>query len=85
QQAVAFFKTVVKLFQTLPTPTRLPNAGITPSPSKTFTLSQLMSALKLASGVTPALDCTLNMLNQISWYFNLKGSIIDGTFVAIGT
>ncbi|KAF8995125.1 ribonuclease [Cyathus striatus] len=62
-EAVAFFETVVKLFQTLPTFTWLSNAGITPSSSKTFTLS--------------------HALNQISWYFNLKGSIIDGTFVAI--
>ncbi|KAF9002790.1 hypothetical protein BDQ17DRAFT_1390705 [Cyathus striatus] len=84
-EAVAFFETVVKLFQTLPTPTRPPNVGITPSPSKTFTLSQPTSELKSASGVTPALDCTSSELNQISWYFNLKGSIIDGTFVAIGT
>ncbi|KAF8996598.1 ribonuclease [Cyathus striatus] len=76
-------RTVVKLFQTLPTFTWLSDAGITPSSSKTFTLSQLTSALKSASGVTPSLDCSSGALNQISWYFNLKGSIIDGTFVAI--
>ncbi|KAF8971694.1 ribonuclease T2-like protein [Flammula alnicola] len=64
-EAVAFFQTVVKLFQ---------HHG-------TFTLSQLTSALKTQSGFTPALDCTSGALNQISWYFNLKGSIIDGTFV----
>ncbi|KAF9486457.1 ribonuclease [Pholiota conissans] len=82
-EAVAFFQTVVKLFQTLPTFTFLANAGITPSTSKTFTLSQLTSALKAQSGFTPALDCSSGALNQISWYFNLKGSIIDGTFVPI--
>ncbi|KAF5312893.1 hypothetical protein D9619_002612 [Psilocybe cf. subviscida] len=82
-EAVAFFQTVVKLFQTLPTFTWLSNEGITPSTSKTFTLSQLTSALKAQSGFTPALDCTSGALNQISWYFNLKGSIIDGNFVAI--
>ncbi|KAF8991149.1 hypothetical protein BDQ17DRAFT_1333056 [Cyathus striatus] len=83
EAALAFFETVVKLFQTLPTFTWLLNAGITPLSSKTFTLSQLTSALKSASGVTPSLDCSSGALNQISWYFNLKGSIIDGTFVAI--
>ncbi|KAF8991140.1 RNase Irp1 [Cyathus striatus] len=82
-EAVAFFETVVKLFQTLPTFTWLSNAGITPSSSKTFTLKQLTSALKSASGVTPSLDCSSGTLDQISWYFNLKGSVIDGTFVAI--
>ncbi|KAJ3567341.1 hypothetical protein NP233_g6430 [Leucocoprinus birnbaumii] len=82
-EAVAFFQTVVKLFKSLPTYDWLANAGITPSSSKTYTLSTLTSALKSASGVTPALSCSGSNLNAISWYFNLKGSIIDGTFVHI--
>lgn len=84
-EAVAFFQTVVKLFQTLPTYTWLENAGITPSTSRMFTLAQLTSALKAQSGFTPALDCVGSTLNQIEWYFNLKGSVIDGTFVPIDT
>ncbi|CAA7264797.1 unnamed protein product [Cyclocybe aegerita] len=85
-EAVAFFQTVVKLFQTLPTYTWLANAGILPTNSQTFTLSQLTSALKSASGgFTPALDCQSGTLNQISWYFNLRGSIIDGVFVPINS
>lgn len=82
-EAVAFFQTVVKLFQTLPTYTWLANAGITPSTTQTHTLAQLTSALKAQSGFTPALDCTSGTLSQIEWYFNLKGSVIDGTFVPI--
>ncbi|KAI0081055.1 RNase Gf29 [Panus rudis PR-1116 ss-1] len=84
-EAVAFFNTVVKLFKSLPTYDWLAQAGITPSTSKTYTLSQITSALKSASGVTPALDCSSGAINQISWYFNLKGSLIDGQFVAIDT
>ncbi|KAH0591081.1 hypothetical protein H2248_001187 [Termitomyces sp. 'cryptogamus'] len=82
-EAVAFFNTVVRLFKSLPTYDWLANAGITPSSSTTHTLSSLSSALKAGAGVTPALDCTSGKLNAISWYFNLKGSIIDGTFVPI--
>ncbi|KIP11112.1 hypothetical protein PHLGIDRAFT_64365 [Phlebiopsis gigantea 11061_1 CR5-6] len=82
-EAVAFFNTVVGLFKTLPTYEWLAAAGITPSSSKTYTLSAITSALKSASGVTPALDCSSGALNQISYYFNLKGSLIDGDFVAI--
>lgn len=83
-EAVAFFQTVVKLFKTLPTYNWLANQGITPSNSATHTLSSLTSALKAASGgFTPALSCSGSTLNAISWYFNLKGSIIDGTFVPI--
>ncbi|TCD64320.1 ribonuclease T2-like [Steccherinum ochraceum] len=82
-EAVAFFNTVVKLFKTLPTYDWLAKAGITPSTSQTFTLATLTSALKSASGVTPSLDCDGKNINQISWYFNLKGSLLDGQFVPI--
>ncbi|KAI0652379.1 ribonuclease T2-like protein [Trametes meyenii] len=82
-EAVAFFQTVVKLFKTLPTYDFLSDAGITPSTSKTFTLSTLTSALKDATGVTPALNCDGSNLNAIEWYFNVKGSIIDGEFEPI--
>jgi len=71
--------------KTLPTFTWLSNAGIHPSTSQTFTLSTLTSALKAGSGVTPALDCTGSTLNAVSYYFNLKGSIIDGSFAPIST
>ncbi|KAF8464979.1 ribonuclease T2 [Gautieria morchelliformis] len=81
--AVDFFLTVEKLFKSLPTFDWLSQGGITPSSSRTFTLSEITSALKSASGVTPALDCQGTAINQISWYFNLKGSIIDGTFIPI--
>ncbi|KAF8274045.1 base non-specific and adenylic acid preferential ribonuclease [Lactarius quietus] len=50
-EAVAFFEQVVALFQTLPTYSWLESQGITPSTTKTHTLSQLNSALKAASGV----------------------------------
>ncbi|KAI8981149.1 ribonuclease T2 [Trametes punicea] len=82
-EAVAFFQTVVKLFKTLPTYDFLAQAGITPTTSKTFTLSTLTNALKDATGVTPALNCDGSTLNEIEWYFNVKGSLIDGQFVPI--
>ena len=74
----------MKLFQTLPTYDWLAAAGITPDSSKTYSLSTLTSALKSAAGVTPALNCQGSNLNAIEWYFNLKGSLLDGTFVPIG-
>ena len=63
-EAVAFFEQVVALFQTLPTYSWLQSQGITPSTTKTYTLAQLNSALKTASGVRPrpahpmTRDCT---------------------------
>jgi ribonuclease T2 len=35
-------------------------------------------------GVEPALDCDGKNLNQIYWYYNLKGSVLDGEFVLVG-
>ncbi|KAJ3484314.1 hypothetical protein NLI96_g5730 [Meripilus lineatus] len=74
-----------QLRQALPTYQWLADAGITPSSKKTYTLSEITNALRSASGVTPALACHGKTLNQISWYFNLKGSLIDGEFMPINT
>ncbi|EJD37105.1 ribonuclease T2 [Auricularia subglabra TFB-10046 SS5] len=82
-EAVAYFQTVVKLFQTVPTYDFLSSQGITPSSSKTFTLSQITSALKSASGFTPTVNCDGPNLNEVWWYFHVKGSVIDGSFVPI--
>ncbi|KAJ8593219.1 ribonuclease T2 [Rhizopogon salebrosus TDB-379] len=85
-EAVAFYETVVNLFQTLPTYEWLADAGITPSSRATHTLSSLLSALEAGSGgYTPALGCSSHTLNSISWYYNLKGSVIDGEFVPINS
>ncbi|KAJ6531079.1 ribonuclease T2-like protein [Mycena capillaripes] len=84
-EAVAFFNTVVGLFQTLPTYTWLANQGVTPSSSATYTLQSLTSALQSESGFYPALNCEGKILDSVSWYFNLRGSVIDGQFVQIDT
>lgn len=47
---MAYCQTIVKLFQTLPTHTWLANAGITPSASQTYALSDIISALQQGSG-----------------------------------
>ncbi|KAI0059463.1 ribonuclease [Artomyces pyxidatus] len=82
-EAVAFFQIVVNLFKTLPTYDWLEQAGITPSSSKTYTLSQMTSALKSGYGFTPALDCSSGSVSSISYYYHLKGSLLDGELVPI--
>ncbi|KAG7099665.1 hypothetical protein E1B28_001490 [Marasmius oreades] len=85
-EAVAYFQTVVKLFKSLPTYKWLADQGITPSSTATFSLSQITNALTTASGgFKPALQCEGSNLNAISWYFNLRGSVIDGEFVPISS
>ncbi|PFH52263.1 hypothetical protein AMATHDRAFT_140301 [Amanita thiersii Skay4041] len=86
-EAVAFFQTVVRLFQAIVQSFNifgaLQAAGITPSSTATHTLSSLQSALQTAFGVTPAFDCSSGAVNQAYIYFHLKGSVIDGAFVPI--
>ncbi|KAI0001565.1 ribonuclease T2-like protein [Russula vinacea] len=82
-EAVVFFQRVVELFKKLPTYDWLAAQGITPSESQTYTLSELTDALKSASGYTPAITCSGRAINQISWYFYVRGSLVDGEFVPI--
>ncbi|KAF8608201.1 ribonuclease T2 [Ceratobasidium sp. AG-I] len=83
QDAIYYFTRVVNLFKNLTTYNFLEEAGIHPSSTKTYTLDQITTAVKHKWGFTPALNCTGKSLNQISYYYNLKGSIIDGELVAI--
>jgi len=85
-EAVAFFQTVVNLFQQYNIYQALAAAGITPSTHNTYTESQLEAALGSAFGVKASFDCTHgHNLNQIYVYFTLRGSIIDGAFNPIDT
>jgi len=82
-EAVLFFQRVVELFKQLPTYNWLAQQGITPSETRTHTLSELLNALKEASGYTPAIQCSGKAIQEISWYFYIRGSLIDGEFVPI--
>lgn len=81
-EAVAFFQTVVALFKNLPTYQWLADAGITPG-SSTYTLASMVNALQSNFGATPALDCESGGVYQVSYYYNLKGSVIDGSWIPV--
>ncbi|CAE6440348.1 unnamed protein product [Rhizoctonia solani] len=83
QDAIYYFTRVVSLFKTLTTYEFLGAAGIYPSSTATHTLAQINAAVKAKWGYTPAFDCTSGSLNAVSYYYHLKGSIIDGTLVPI--
>ncbi|CUA71714.1 hypothetical protein RSOLAG22IIIB_04761 [Rhizoctonia solani] len=83
QDAIYYFTRVVSLFKTLTTYEFLGAAGIYPSSTATYTLAQINAAVKAKWGYTPAFDCTSGSLNAVSYYYHLKGSIIDGTLVPI--
>ncbi|KAK2460425.1 hypothetical protein APHAL10511_007590 [Amanita phalloides] len=79
-EAVAFFETVVGLFQTYDIYTSLQNAGITPSTTVTYSHAQLQNAIVATYGVIPAFFCSSGVLDQVYIYFHLQGSVIDGQF-----
>ncbi|TVY93185.1 Ribonuclease Trv [Lachnellula willkommii] len=82
EEAVDFFTRVVALFKTLPTYTWLKDAGITPSDSKTYSLSAMNSALESAFGAPVVLLCQdTDVVYEIYYGFHVKGNVQNGTFV----
>jgi len=83
QEAADFFNTVVALYKTLDTYSFLSAAGITPSSSKTYTLSKLNAAVKAQFGENPLFTCSGKKLGGVEYFFHTKGTVQNGTFVPI--
>lgn len=77
-----FFKTAVRLYEELPTYDFLASAGITPSDTKTWTLSEFDDAItNHTDGSSVFLGCDRhNAVNEVWYFFKLRGSVADGTF-----
>lgn len=58
-------------------------AGITPSSSKTYKLSDILSALSAITGHEPSVGCSNGELNEAWYFFNIKGNLINGKYVPI--
>lgn len=81
QEVPDFFNRTVSLFQSLPSYTILADAGITPSSSKTYTSAQIQAALSAAhSDHEVYLGCSGSSLNEIWYFFNVRGTLQAGTF-----
>ncbi|KAG5927221.1 hypothetical protein E4U42_002449 [Claviceps africana] len=81
EEAVDFFKKTVELFQALPTYRWLADAGITPSSTRHYSLSQIQSVLSQQHGAAVTLGCKGKALNEVWYHFNVRGSLQDGEFV----
>ncbi|KAG8956544.1 ribonuclease T2-like [Tulasnella sp. 424] len=81
--AAFYFQKAVDTFKSLGTYDFLSSAGIEPDKTKTHTLAELTSAVKEAHGFIPAFDCKKGSLNAVYYYFNLQGTVMDGTLVPI--
>ena len=59
----------------------LANAGITPSSSQTYSLSDMNAALEAAHGAPVILLCqNTDVVYEIYYGFNVQGSLQSGTF-----
>jgi len=81
QEVPIFFNRTVSLFQSLPSYTFLSDAGIVPSTSQTYTSADIQAALsKNHDGMEVYLGCSSGALNEIWYFFNVRGTLQDGTF-----
>ncbi|RJE21012.1 ribonuclease T2 [Aspergillus sclerotialis] len=77
-----FFEKVVDLFKGLDTYQALADAGIIPDSSETYTFDEIQSALKKMHGQEVTIICDGDKLNQVYYYYNVKGNAIDGDYKA---
>ncbi|KAI1395108.1 ribonuclease M [Hypoxylon fuscum] len=77
-----YFNTTISLFKSLPTYKWLSDAGITPSSSTTYKLSDIQAALsKNHGGETVYIGCSGSAIEQVYYYYNVYGSVANGQFV----
>lgn len=80
EEVVDYFQRTVALFQALPTYKWLVAAGITPSTSRTYTLSQLQSVARANFGRDAVWKCSNGALNEVWWGFTTVGNVQSGSF-----
>jgi ribonuclease T2 len=81
QEVPDFFNKTVSLFQSLPSYQFLSDAGIVPSTSQTYSSADIQAALsKGHDGMEVYLGCKSSALNEIWYFFNVRGSVQTGDF-----
>jgi len=83
QEVVDYFNATVALFKTLPTYETLATAGVLPSDSRTWTEEEIQAPLKRMHGTSVTLGCKGKVLNEVWYYFSVRGSVQTGEFVAV--
>lgn len=80
EEVVAYFQKTVDLFKTLDSYSFLSAAGILPSTSKTYTAAEINAALAKPRGVQVSIQCSNSALDEIWYYYYVRGSVQTGTF-----
>jgi ribonuclease T2 len=82
EEVPIFFNRTVSLFQSLPSYDTLAQAGIVPSTTKTYTSAEIQAALSAQHGQQVYLGCSGGALNEIWYFFNVRGTLEAGSFEA---
>lgn len=77
---VPYFSQAVRLFKTLPTYDWLSEAGIVPSNTATYSRASILAVLKDKTGYEPYLGCKAGALNEVWYFYNVQGSLVNGHF-----
>lgn len=80
-EVVDYFQATVSLYQSLPSYDWLSQRGIVPSHTQTYTLTQIQEALQLQHGKPVTIGCHRGALDEIWYYFDVKGSVQTGEFI----
>lgn len=81
EEVVAYFQKTVDLFKTLDSYAFLSTAGILPSTTNTYTSAEILAALAKPRGVQVSIQCRNGELDEIWYFYNVRGSVQTGTFV----
>lgn len=78
EDLVDYFERAVDTFKSLPTYSWLAAAGVTPSTTKTYTLSQLQAVAKQRFGYEAVWNCQNGALNEVWYGYVSQGPIAGG-------
>lgn len=81
QEVVAYFQKTVDLFKTLDSYAFLAAKGITPSSTTTYKSENIQKALAEPRGVQVTIRCSKGELNEVWYFYNVRGSVETGSFV----
>jgi len=85
QEVPDFFEKTVQLFKTLPTYVWLAAAGIYPSTTIQYNLTQFIAALQPMHGAIPYIGCSKGQVDELWYFYHIQGSVQTGKYVPTDT
>lgn len=83
ENAIDFYQKTVEIWSQLDTFQFLSTAGIIPTVTRQYKLSDVEAALQEAHGASVYVGCLNNSISEIWYYHNLQGSVLTGTYKPI--